>query len=87
MAKIIKYKILISEVICGTDENEEPIYDREFQDMEILCKTEASYEANLPLVEKEAYNGEYTVEDDGQAEPPAEPTTDDILNAMLGVTE
>lgn len=33
---------------------------------------------------KEAYNGEYTIEDDGQPEPDAT-TTDDVLNALLGV--
>lgn len=33
-----------------------------------------------------AYNGEYTIEDDGQPEPEAV-TTDDVLNALLGVTE
>ena len=32
-----------------------------------------------------AYNGEYTIEDDGQPEPDIT-TTDDILNALLGVT-
>lgn len=84
MAKIIKYKILLSEVNYGTEE--EPVFEREFQDVEIRCKTEAAYTANLPIAEKEAYNGEYTIEDDGQAEPQPEPTTDDVLNALLGVT-
>ena len=42
-------------------------------------------EANEEIAKKEAYNGEYTIEDDGQPEPVAEPTTDEILNAMLGV--
>lgn len=44
-------------------------------------------EANEEIAKREADNGEYTIEDDGQPEPVAEPTTDDILNAMLGVTE
>lgn len=42
-------------------------------------------EANEELAKKEAYNGEYTIEDDGQPEPTVEPTTDEVLNAMLGV--
>lgn len=37
------------------------------------------------LAEKEAYNGKITVEDDGKPDPVKEPTTDDILNALLGV--
>ena len=44
-------------------------------------------EANEEIAKREAYNGEYTIEDDGLPEPVAEPTTDEILNAMLGVTE
>lgn len=43
-------------------------------------------EANEETAKREACNGEYTIEDDGQPEPVAEATTDDILNAMLGVT-
>lgn len=51
-----------------------------------LSAVRLSYsEANLEIAEKEAYKGEYTVEDDGQPETVAEPTTDDVLNAMLGV--
>ena len=34
----------------------------------------------------EAHNDEYTIEDDGLPEPEAEATTDDVLNALLGVT-
>lgn len=37
------------------------------------------------LAEKEAYNGEITVEDDGEPEPVNEPTTEELLNALLGV--
>lgn len=42
-------------------------------------------ELHEEIAKREAYNGEYTIEDDGQPEPVAEPTTDEILNAMLGV--
>ena len=33
-----------------------------------------------------AYNGEYTIEDDGQPEPVKEPTADELIDIMLGVT-
>ena len=42
-------------------------------------------EANEEIAKKEAYNGEYTIEDDGQPEPETDVSTDDVLNAMLGV--
>ena len=42
-------------------------------------------EANEAIAKKEAYNGEYTIEDDGQPDPEAVETTDDVLNALLGV--
>lgn len=42
-------------------------------------------EANEEIAKGEAYNGEYEMFDDGQPEPDIT-TTDDILNALLGVT-
>ena len=42
-------------------------------------------EANEEIAKKEAWGGEYTIEDDGQPEPEAVETTDDVLNALLGV--
>ena len=42
-------------------------------------------ETNEEIAKREAYNGEYIVEDDGQPEPEKKETTDDVLNAMLGV--
>lgn len=54
----------------------------------VLCGVERPYsEANEEIAESEAYNGEYTIEDDGQPEPEQSLTTDDILNALLGVSE
>ena len=38
-----------------------------------------------PIARREAYNGEVTVEDIPDIE--TEPTTDDVLNALLGVSE
>ena len=52
----------------------------------LLSKTIPWSEDNEEIAKREAYNGEYTIEDDGQPEPVVEPTTEDVLNAMLGVT-
>lgn len=77
MAKIIKYN-LCTKVNHGTEEN--PQFE------EILYPVIMGWnEANEEIAKKEAYNGEYTIEDDGLPEPVAEPTTDEVLNAMLGV--
>lgn len=53
----------------------------------VLCGVERPYsEANEEIAKSEAYNGEYTIEDDGQPEIVSEPTAEEILNAMLGVS-
>lgn len=53
---------------------------------EILVEVNAEYtETNEAIAKAEAYNGEYTIEDDGQPEPVAESTAEEILNTMLGV--
>ena len=75
--KIIKYQ-LCTRVNHGTDE--EPQWE------DILFPVTMGWsEANEETAKKEAYNGEYTIEDDGQPEPDNS-TTDDVLNALLGVT-
>lgn len=76
--KIIKYN-LCAGANHGTEEAP--------QGEEILFPVLMPWsEANEEIAKQEAYNGEYTIEDNGQPEPVVEPTTDDILNAMLGVT-
>lgn len=67
--KIIRYKFL----------SEETLIDKEFR-----CSAD-SLEANEAIAKREAHNGEYTVEDDGQPEPETEASTDDVLDALLGV--
>ena len=68
--KVIKYNLCI-KVNDGTEE--------------ILTPTTMGWnEANEEIAKREAYNGEYTIEDDGQPEPDTA-TTDDVINAMLGV--
>ena len=78
--KIIKYKSkgFIGVYNPETESNE---------NREILVRVSMPYsEVNEEIVKKEAYNGEYTIEDDGQPEPTTEASTDDIINAMLGVS-
>ena len=78
MAKLIKYKFLSCEVNHGTVES--PEIEQIFID-----KSVGWNETNEGIAKEEAYNGEYTIEDDGQPEPDTA-TTDDVLNALLGVT-
>ena len=65
------------------------LYDpttEEVQEVSLLAKVEMPWsEANEEIAKAEAYNGEYEIYDDGQPEPVAEPTADEVLNAMLGV--
>ena len=74
----IKYKQLVGKNNVGTEE--EPVLE------DVFLELGAEYsEFNLQTVVNElAYNGEYTIEDDGQPEPDTA-STDDVLNAMLGV--
>ena len=65
--KIIKYKFLSAVINHGTEE--EPKIEQIF-----LEKSMPYTEANEEIAKKEAYNGEYTIEDDCQGEPEA-PTT------------
>lgn len=76
--KILKYN-LCTKVNHGTEE--EP------QIEEILSEVIMGWnEANEEIAMREAYNGEYTIEDDGQTEPEVQASADDILNALLGVS-
>ena len=80
--KSIKYKFLSAEINHGTEEN--PNIEQIFLDKAISCAT-TDLEVNEEIAKREAHNGEYTIEDDGQPEVTTE-TTDDVLNALLGVT-
>lgn len=76
--KIIKYN-LCTKVNHGT--KEEPKIE------EILSTVTMGWnETNEEIAKREAYNGEYTIEDDGQPEPEVQPTAEEILDAMLGVS-
>ena len=75
--KIIKYNIC-HMANHGTEENP--------QMLEVIFPVEMGWnETNEEIAKKEAHNGEYTIVDDGRPEPTAEPTADDVLNALLGV--
>ena len=76
--KWFKYYKSISKINVGTEEN--PKWEDLLQEYGLQYS-----EANEEIVKREAYNGEYTIEDDGIPEPEAEPTTAEILDAMLGV--
>lgn len=77
--KVLKYH-LMTEVNRGTEE--QPDIQQIFFDV-----TTDWNEVNEEIVKREAYNGEYTIEDDGELEPEPEPSTDEVLNALLGVSE
>ena len=76
--KWIEYKFLSAEINHGTEEN--PVMEQIFIEKSMVWN-----EANEEIAKREAYNGKCTIKDDGQPEPVAEPTTDDILNSLLGV--
>lgn len=78
--KLIKYRILSSEINHGTDEA--PDIEQVILNKQMTCADDA-LEDTLAVVLQEAYNGEYTVED---AEPEetgtaSDPVTWDELDA------
>lgn len=81
--KIIKYKIC-NRVNHGTEE--EPLWEDVLYPVEIRC-TADKLEANEAIAQKEAYNGEYTIEDDGQPEPETGETAEAQLDEMAAAIE
>lgn len=86
MAKVIKYKFLSCVVNNGTEESPKP--------EEVILEKSVHWSAEGEEVAKrEAYNGEYTVNDDGQPEQKATPEQriaelEEALALLLsGVTE
>lgn len=77
--KVIKYKILGYSEVCNP-ETEELELKESFATVTIPYSEDA-----VTVAANSAYNGEYTVEDDERPEPDAT-STDDILNALLGVS-
>lgn len=68
--KIIKYQ-LCTEVNHGTE-------DKPDIQQVLSAVTLGWSEANEKIAKAEAYNGEYTVEDDGEPEPVIPPTNDEL---------
>lgn len=82
MAKVISYQFLACEVNHGTEEN--PNMEQIYQNKRIVCETQAQYDANYPIAQREAV-GEITVE--GEFDPEAESASiNDVVNVLLGVT-
>lgn len=54
--------------------------------VEIECATQAVYDSNYPIAEKEADPGTINTSGEFDLEPEPVETTDDVLNALLGVT-
>lgn len=76
--KVLKYN-LCTKVNHGTEENPEIV--------EILSPVTMGWnEVNEEIAKKEAYNGEYTIEDDGQPEPSDVPTQLDRVEAQATYT-
>ena len=69
--KVLKYRFC-TEVNHGTEE--QPDIQQIFYEV-----TMGWSEANEEIAKREAYNGEYTIEDDGEPEP--EPTEQEQLRA------
>lgn len=83
MAKIISYQFLCCEVNRGTEEA--PDIAQIILPAEIICKTRAQFDANYPIAEKEAIPG--SIEITGEFDPEQDnASTDDVLNALLGVS-
>lgn len=74
--KIIKYQ-LMTEINQGTEEHLDIV--QSFSDKEMGWS-----EANEEIAKREAYNGEYTIEDDGKPEPA--PTQIDRIEAQVAYT-
>ena len=74
--KVIKYQ-LMTEVNHGTEE--QPDIHQIFSDV-----TMSWSESNEEIAKAEAYNGEYTIEDDGKPEPA--PTQIDRIESQVTYT-
>ena len=70
--KVLKYR-LMTEVNHGTEE--QPDIQQIFKPITLGWS-----EANEEIAKREAYNGEETIEDDGQPEPP--PTTEQRVSDL-----
>lgn len=83
MAKIISYKYLSCEVNHGTDEA--PNIEQVIINNEATCKTQADFDIDYPIIEQAAIPG--TIKISGEFDTESDvASTDDVLNALLGVS-
>ena len=75
--KVIKYQ-LCTEINHGT--KEQPNIEQVFSKVSLGWS-----EANEKIAKAEAYNGEYTVEDDGKPEPVIPPTNAELASSLASV--
>lgn len=75
--KIIKYQ-LCTEINRGTEE--QPNIEQVFSEV-----SNEWNEANEEIAKSEAYNGEYTIEDDGKPEPVIPPTNAELASSLASV--
>ena len=74
--KRIKFKLLQNEDAVKSD-GAEPVF---------VLNSKPYSDTNEQIAKAEAYNGEYTIEDDGQPEPELEPTQLDRVEAQATYT-
>ena len=81
MAKVISYKFLSCEINHGTEDS--PDMEQITLGKSITCSTQAAYDANYPIAEKEAIAGtiEVTGEFDEEETPASDSVTWDELDA------
>ena len=77
--KRILYKFISAEINHGT--KEEPNIE-----IALLEKSLPYVDGAIELAQREAYNGEYTIENDGQPEPTQAPTQLDRVEAQATYT-
>ena len=77
--KLIKYRVMreVNRVIDAEPQIEHVISGDRWLTLS---------DKNLEIVKATAYNGEYTIEDDGQPEPEPEPTQLDRVEAQVTYT-
>lgn len=79
MAKIIKYKFVAGERNTGAEEK--PNVEQIILDKEMECKTQTDFDANYPVVGKEAIPG--TIEVSGEFDDePTEPTQEERITEL-----
>lgn len=80
--KIIKYRFLSAEINKGTEQD--PNIEFVFLDKSFNCETEDIFQQKILVAQKEAYNGEITVEE--VEDPIVEPTRFDQIEAQVAYT-